>query len=104
MFKKEVECLVLLGVLKIPNDSEWGAPPFARPKPKSNRVRFLSDFRNINKQLKRKLYTMPKTNEMLLELEGFQYATSLGLNVGYYHIQLSQNASNLCTIILPWEQ
>ena len=27
---------------------------------------------------------------------------SLGLNMGYYHIQLRENASNLCTIILPW--
>ena len=38
---------------------------------------------------------------MLFKLEGFKYATSLGLNMGY-HIQLSKNASNLCTIILPW--
>ena len=44
---------------------------------------------------------MPKINEMLLKLEGFQYATSLDLNMGYYHIGLSENASNLCTIILP---
>ena len=39
---------------------------------------------------------------MLLKLEVFQYVTSLDLNMGYYHIQLSENASNLCTIILPW--
>ena len=45
---------------------------------------------------------MPKINEMLLKLEGFHYATSLDLNMGYYHIRLRKNASNLCTIILPW--
>ena len=39
---------------------------------------------------------------MLLKLEGFQYHTSLDLNIGYYHIRLSKNASNLCTIIIPW--
>ena len=38
---------------------------------------------------------------MLLKLEGFEYATSLDLNMGYYHIRLSKNANNLCTIILP---
>ena len=42
---------------------------------------------------------MPKINKMLLE--GFQYATSFDLNMGYYHIQFSKNASNLCAIILP---
>ena len=39
---------------------------------------------------------------MLLKFEGFQYATSLGLNMGYYHIRFSNNASNLCTVIFPW--
>ena len=45
---------------------------------------------------------MQKINEMLLKLEGFQYATSLYLNIGYYLIQPSENASNFCTIILLW--
>ena len=39
---------------------------------------------------------------MLLNLEGFQYATPLHLNMGYYCIRLSERASILCTIILPW--
>ena len=45
---------------------------------------------------------MPKINEMLLKLEGFQYATSCYLGMGYYHMRLRKNASNLCTIILLW--
>ena len=47
---------------------------------------------------------MPKTNEMLLKLEGFQYTTSLDLNMGYYHIRLRKNSSNLCMIITLWEK
>ena len=45
---------------------------------------------------------MPKRREMLLNLENFQYAKSLDFNMGYYRIGLSYQASNLCTIILPW--
>ena len=45
---------------------------------------------------------MPNTNGILLKLEGFQYTTSLDLNVGYYYIRLSKKQSNLCTIIIPW--
>ena len=45
---------------------------------------------------------MPKIIEMLLKLEGFKDAMSLDLNMGYYHIRISKNAINLCTIILPW--
>ena len=39
-----------------------------------------------------------------MRLEGFQYAKSLDLNTGYYHIRLRKNASNLFTIIIPWEK
>ena len=66
MFKKEVERLVLLGVIELANYSEWGAPSFAQSKPKSNQLHFISDLRNLNKQLKRKLYPMLKLNKMLL--------------------------------------
>ena len=45
---------------------------------------------------------MPKIREMLLNLVGFQYAMSLDLSIGYYHIRISDQASNLCTIIIPW--
>ena len=54
MFKGEVEYLVLLGFLELANDSEWVAPSFEQPKPKSNQVHFVSDFRTLNKQLNQK--------------------------------------------------
>ena len=39
---------------------------------------------------------------MLLKSEIFHYDTSLDLNMVNYHIKLRENATNLCTIILPW--
>ena len=75
MFKKEARILLSLGVQEEENDLEWGAPSFAQPKAKANNIRFLSDFRNLNRQLKRKPYPMPKIREILLNLEGFQYTT-----------------------------
>jgi hypothetical protein len=40
---------------------------------------------------------------MLLKLEGFLYATSLDLNMGYYHIRLvTPESSSYCTEIFPW--
>ena len=77
MSRKEVEGIVNLGVFEEENDSEWGAPSFAQPKAKTNRVKFLSDFRNLNRQLRHKPYTMPKIHEIILNLEGFKYFLSL---------------------------
>ena len=44
---------------------------------------------------------MPKIGEILLNSEGFQYATSLDLDMDFYHIRIRKETSNLCTIILP---
>ena len=90
--KMEVERLCEAGVLKQVNQAEWAAPTFIIPK-KDGSVRFISDFRELNKQIKRKPFPIPKIQDMLLKLEGFKYATSLDLNMGYYHIELSPNSN-----------
>jgi hypothetical protein len=97
----EVERLVRIGVLKKINRSEWAAPTFIIPK-KDGSVRFISDFRQLNTRIKRKPFPIPKIQDLLLKLEGFQHATSLDLNMGYYHIELSPFSKTLCTIVLPW--
>ena len=99
--KMEVDRLVNLGVLKKVNRSEWAAPTFIIPK-KDGTVRFISDFRELNKRIKRKPYPIPKIQDLLIKLEGFKYATSLDLNMGYYHIELTPDSKKLCTIVLPF--
>ena len=102
MFIKEAKRLLRLGVIKEANDYEWGAIYFAQPKAKTNRVIFLSDFWNLNRQLKLNPYPMSKICERILKLEGFKYTTSLDLNMGYYHIRLSKKSRNIYIIIPPW--
>ena len=97
-FKKELERLCKLGVLRRINNSEWGAPTFIQPK-KNGTIRFLSDFRELNKRIKRKPYPLPKIQDLLMNLEGFTYATSIDLNMGYYHVKLTPDSSRLCTIV-----
>ncbi len=99
--RTEVQRLCKLGVLTRVNHSEWGAPTFIIPK-KDGSVRFISDFRELNKCIKQKPYPIPLIQDILLKLEGFQYATSLDLNMGYYHIKLCPKSRKLCTIVLPW--
>ena len=62
MFKKYVERLVILWVPENSNESEQGDPYFTQPKPKTNHVHFISDFRNLNKELNHKPYPMHKIN------------------------------------------
>ena len=61
-----------------------------------------SDIRELNKRLVRKPYPLPKISTVLQELGGFQYATALDPNMGYYTLRLDLATQELCTIISPW--
>ena len=105
--RREVERLVKIGVLRKVNRSEWAAPTYLIKKKTVNadgvaKARFISDFRQLNARIKRTPYPIPKIQDMLQQLEGFTYASSIDLNMGYYHIKLDAASSKLCTIVLPW--
>jgi transposase InsO family protein len=99
--REEIDRFVQYGILRKINRSEWACPMFTISKPDGS-LRSLADLRELNKVIKRKPYPLPKITDMLQKLEGFMYATSLDLNMGYYHILLTPNASRLCTIVVPW--
>ena len=87
-------------MLKQINDSEWAAPTFIISK-KDATVRFISDFCELNKCIKHKPFLIPKIQDLLLKLEGFQHAMSLDLNMGCYHIEVMPFSKRLCTIVTP---
>jgi len=99
--KAEVERLIKIGVLKKVNRSEWAAPTFVIPK-KDGSVRFTSDFRELNKRTLRKPHPIPNIQDMLLNLEGFQWATSLDLNMGHCHVRLDPASEQLCAVALSF--
>ena len=99
--REEVDRLCKQGILRKINRSEWACPMFTISKPDGS-LCSLADLRELNKRIKRHPYPIPKIQDMLQKLEGFMYATSLDLNMGYYHLLLTPNASRLCTVVLPW--
>jgi hypothetical protein len=97
-FKKELLRLVDIGVLTPVQSSAYGTPVFIIPK-KEGTVRFLSDYRKVNQTIVRKPYPIPRIGDTLQQLEGFQYATALDLNMGYYTIQLDPATKDMTTIV-----
>jgi hypothetical protein len=98
---RELNRLVTLGVVEFQPGSEWASPSFIIPKIYGT-VRMITDFREVNKRLIRKPFPIPKISTVLQELEGFTYATTLDLNMGYYTIRLDPDSSKICTLIFPW--
>jgi hypothetical protein len=80
--KKEINRLCDLGVLKPQVASEYQSPSFIIPK-KNGIVRVVSDFRVLNSKLQRVSYPIPRIQDILISLNGFTYAMSIDLNMGY---------------------
>ncbi len=101
LMKNECQRLEKLGVIQRVNESEWAAPSFGIPK-KNNQIRFVSDFRQLNKHLRRLPFPLPNVQQIFRTMDGFTYCSTMDLNMGFWAIRLSKRSQRYCTIVLPW--
>ena len=73
--------------------SDWASPTFIIPK-KDGRVRWVSDFRALNKVLKRKIYPIPRMHELLRKRKGYKYFTNT--------FDLEEESKDYCVIATPF--
>ena len=97
-FRKELKRLLEIGVLTPVQQSQYSTPVFIVPK-KEGTVRCIMYYCMLNKQLFRNPYPLPIIGDTMQQLEGFQYATSLYLNMGHYNISLSPTSQDMTTIV-----
>ena len=62
----------------------------------------VSDFIKVNSKLVKRSFPIPKIIGMMQELEGFNWASTLNLNMGYYTIRLDSLSQDICITIIPW--
>ena len=71
-FKQEFDQIEYLKFIKKVNRSQWGAPTFLIPK-KDSTVRFISDFRKMNKRILRQPYPRTESFKSQQEILDFKY-------------------------------
>jgi hypothetical protein len=101
VFKKELKHLVEIGVLRKCGATEWAAPTFIIPK-KDGRVRWIADYRELNKFLKRRVYPLPFIQDVLHWRSGYKYFTNIDLTMFYYNLELDEASKELCIIVTPY--
>ena len=98
-FLKELICLVDISVLTPVQQSKYGPPVFIIVN-KEGTVGFLTKFRKSNKLIVQKSYPIPIVGDIMQQLEGLWFTTSLFLNLLYYIIQLGAKYKDLTTIVM----
>ena len=68
--KEEVNRLIKIGLLKKINNSQWAAPTFIIPKINGT-LRYISDFRELNKTIKTKHLPIPNHSTFITQIRRF---------------------------------
>jgi len=98
-FYKELNHLVELGVIKPQGVSKWASPSFINPK-KDGIVCWISDLRQLNKEIKRKQYSLPIINDILRKKIGYKFFSKLDISMQYYTFELAEDSQDMCTIVI----
>ena len=65
-------------------------------------MRWVSDFRELNHVLKRKVYPIPRIHELLRKRKGYQYYTKLDISMQHYTFELDNESQDYCMIATPF--
>jgi Reverse transcriptase (RNA-dependent DNA polymerase) len=102
VFNKECKRLCDEDVLVEPvGATEHAYPTFIIPK-KDGTVRWVSDFRKLNANLRRRVYPLPRIQDVLHRRPNYQYFTKIDLSMCYYTFELDEKSKNMCVVVTPF--
>jgi hypothetical protein len=97
VFKEELQLLCDIEVLKRCDPSKWLSPSLIIAK-KDGRIQWISDFQELNKFTKQKVYNLPKMQDILLQHAGYMFLTKLDISMQYYTFEMDKSSKETCTI------
>ena len=93
--QEEIQKMLEAGIIK-PSAACWSFPVVIAQK-KDGKPRFCVDYRELNKVMKADRYPIPNIEEILEELKGHKYFTTLDLFSGYWQIRVAEELKEVTT-------
>ena len=100
-FKAELQHLADENILQRISRSKWAFQTFLIPQ-KDGRVRWISDFRRLNKLLRRPRYFLPSIPAIVQKKASFYHITKFDISMGFYTFELDSHAQHYCVISTPF--
>ncbi|GBM93575.1 Uncharacterized protein K02A2.6 [Araneus ventricosus] len=97
LFRMEQNCIIK----KVTKPTDSVNPIVVVPK-KDGSIRVCLDPRPLNKYIKRQHYHIPLQAQLLSKLNGSKVFSLLDAKNAFYHIQLDEESSDICTFITPF--
>ncbi len=69
-----------------------------------NRVRWISNSRQLNKVMRHKQYPLPIIRDVLRKCSGYKFFTKLDVSMQYYMFELDNKSQDSRTIITPFDK
>ena len=100
--KKELERMTALGVIKkIEEPTEW-VNSMVCVKKKNGELRICMDPKDLNENIKREHYQIPKREEITSEMAGARYFSKMDASQGFWQLRLDESSTKMCTFNTPF--
>lgn len=102
--KKELDRMCQLNVItKVEEPTEWvNSMVCVDKKNKNKELRICMDPGDLNRNIKREHYQIPKREEIASEMAGAKYFSKLDAAQGFWQIKLDDESSRYCTFNTPF--
>ena len=87
LIKEQIKELIAGGAIR-PSSSPWGSPVLFVKKPDGS-LRFCIDYRALNSLTVKDRYPLPRGEELLDQLGGAKFYSSLDLRSGYWQCRVA---------------